>query len=245
MKKDNIIVPTKAHLTASIEACISNGDRLFMDGMTLEFEKPAATKLFLAMIAQEEFAKAFLLFMVHEDVIPWSKSLLRLMNDHICKQLVGIIIEHLDTLRNWKTLEELDWPIRNELEPSYKLPRKVADAINILRHDKIGRWNGDNHEDSSSPDYEPSTLRIAKGKKDRIKQDALYVRIGSNAQVSCLPTGINPTLPDQEFERARAYKYLVNSLVSGRNITSYEYKQVQDTFKAVFRTFEKNTATPP
>jgi hypothetical protein len=84
MKKDSLAAPTKAHLTASIKACISNGDRLLADGMTLEFEKPAATKLFLAMIAQEEFAKAFLLFMVYEDVLPWSKSLLRTMNDHSC-----------------------------------------------------------------------------------------------------------------------------------------------------------------
>ena len=48
-------------ITNSITSCIANGERLIADAYQVEFEKPPATKLILSLIAQEEFAKAFLM----------------------------------------------------------------------------------------------------------------------------------------------------------------------------------------
>lgn len=47
----------QADLFKSIEACQQNGERLIEEGYMLEFEKPASTRFYLVMVAQEEFAK--------------------------------------------------------------------------------------------------------------------------------------------------------------------------------------------
>lgn len=58
-------------------ACVQNGRRLLNEAELLELEQPPTTAYFLTVIAQEEFAKAFLLALVVRDVIPWDKRLLR------------------------------------------------------------------------------------------------------------------------------------------------------------------------
>lgn len=234
---DALPVPKKANLLKSINACISNGERLLSDAMMLEFENPASTKLFLSMIAQEEFSKAFLIFMVHEGALPWSKSLIRAMNDHTCKQLVGIIIEYLDRLRHWETLEELEELISKEVELGDRMPTEVATAFNILRHEKIGSWIGENFSFYDDEEYEGSTIKVAKGKKDRFKQSALYVSIGRDGRVSGCPTKIESNLPDGEFERAESYKYVISSLVSGSIPRPEEYAKVRRAFALLFEAF--------
>jgi hypothetical protein len=84
--------PKNAIVTASIEGVHRHGERLLDDAMQVEFQKPPCTKLVLSMIAQEEFAKAFILYLVRSDVVPWNGYLLRAMNDHVCKQLMGVVI---------------------------------------------------------------------------------------------------------------------------------------------------------
>lgn len=97
--------PNSKRLNASLDACVQNGIRLLEDADWIRHLTPPATAMMLAMIAQEEFAKAFVLSLVRKDIIPWSPLLLRAMNDHACKQLVGVIIEYADP--EWEELEEL------------------------------------------------------------------------------------------------------------------------------------------
>lgn len=78
--------PKKETLTASIAACKRNGERLLEDAQQLEFQEPPSTKMVLSMLAQEEFAKAFFLYLTREDIIPWCRELLRAMHDHSCKR---------------------------------------------------------------------------------------------------------------------------------------------------------------
>ena len=162
--------PQVEDIQAPIDACITNGDRLLDDAMMLEFQEPASTRLMLSMLAQEEFAKAFLLFLVKQEIIPWDSDLLRAMNRHACKHLVAIVMEYIDP--QWDTLEEL----RSILDAEYALdgafPKPVSSALNILYFEKIRR--GDFFDDD---DYDFEIVRIATGGRDKVKQDAVYVRI--------------------------------------------------------------------
>ena len=92
---NDVAIPSEEALSAAIKACLHNGSRLINDAYQVEFETPAATKLMLCMIAQEEVAKAFFLFMVSQDIIPWNRFIWRATNDHSCKQLVGVILDYL------------------------------------------------------------------------------------------------------------------------------------------------------
>lgn len=49
----------------------------------------------LAMLAQEEYAKAFMLVLVRDGCLPWTRELRRAARNRECKHLVGVIIERL------------------------------------------------------------------------------------------------------------------------------------------------------
>src|SRR5713226_7444405 len=84
------------HLIDAAAACISNGERLLHDAECLrDFEHPAGTPFALATIAQEEFAKAFLLFLVSKGVITWNPLIYRVTRNHTCKQLLGFVMSYL------------------------------------------------------------------------------------------------------------------------------------------------------
>ena len=224
-KVDRQTPPNHSALTSSIEACVANAERLLDDTMMLEFQKPLASRLVLSMLAQEEFAKAFLLFLVREQVIAWSPYLLRAMNDHACKQLIGTVIEYLSP--RWdESYEEMVQRIRKEVAQGSNLPLLVADAISILRHEKIGRWESRSWEWADPPNYDGTALRIAEGSRDRIKQDALYVRLGRDGRVASTPFTITQSSSDEEYERAKNYRYFVTSLLKDGGYSSFEYKKV-------------------
>ena len=199
--KATSINPGKAVLTASIVACIDNGERFLNDAMQVEFQELPCTKLMLSMIAQEEFAKAFVLLLVREDVVPWSPQLRRAMSDHACKQPVGVIIEYVDP--EWETIEELERIIRVDVELGDRLPPKVASAINVMRHEKIRRRESNSWVWAEEPEYEGSILRIAEGKRDRIKQDVLYVRLGGDGSVTAGPRPLRKRAPPPTIKTFR------------------------------------------
>lgn len=224
--------PRNAALTTSIMACIANGERILDDATQLEFQKPPCTKLALSMIAQEEFAKAFILLLVREDVVPWSPQLLRAMRDHACKQLVGVIIEYIEP--EWETIDQLDRIIREDIELGDRLPPRVASAINILRYEKISRWESNDWFWVDEPEYERPILSIAEGKRDRIKQDALYVRLGRDGSVASMPTGVTQAGADQEYARVGQYGRLVSSIVRNGGHESTGYEKVRETLRVLF-----------
>lgn len=86
----------KSHFLEAAEACFVNGQRLLDDVDWMIYpDRPAATCFVLATIAQEEFAKTFLLFLVDKGVISWNPFIYRATRDHSCKQLVGLVLKHL------------------------------------------------------------------------------------------------------------------------------------------------------
>jgi AbiV family abortive infection protein len=89
------MIEMRDKLTASARACLKNGLRLLSDAEFLELDETPTTAHFLCAIAQEEFAKAFLLALVVRSVIPWDRRLLRASRDHTCKQLLCVVMEYL------------------------------------------------------------------------------------------------------------------------------------------------------
>jgi AbiV family abortive infection protein len=62
--------PKRQTLAGSIEAAIQNGNRLLQDAKLLFDWDRFSTAFALSILAQEEFAKAFLLRLVMDDALP-------------------------------------------------------------------------------------------------------------------------------------------------------------------------------
>jgi AbiV family abortive infection protein len=82
-------------LSKSISVTIANGNKLLDDAKFLfEFDR-CPTALALSVLAQEEFAKAFLLRLVLDDALPWLPEVQRSMARHQCKHLLAMVMEWL------------------------------------------------------------------------------------------------------------------------------------------------------
>lgn len=229
MTKSHSVSPSA--VLKAIQACVENGERLLEETYDLELRKPPSSRFFLIMIAQEEFAKAFIMFLIKEDIVPLNPPVLRAINDHACKQLVGMVMDYM--IMHWDDIEELKAAISNDLDLGDRLPNDVGSAMNLLRHEKIGRWESGTWEWAEAPTYDASALRIAKGKKDRRKQDALYVRIGRDGHVCSTPQTITEEETCDEFERACRFKRFVNSVLDG-SASSHRYDKALAALKFLF-----------
>jgi AbiV family abortive infection protein len=96
MPNSPIKPPRKEDVQKSIDACLDNADRLMDDALQLEFQERGGTRLAICMLAQEEYAKAFLLYLAREELLPWDADLLRVMRNHECKHLLAIVTEYID-----------------------------------------------------------------------------------------------------------------------------------------------------
>ena len=181
-------IPDQDLLRQSISACIENGDRLLHESYDLEFRSPSSSRYFIVTIAQEEFAKAFLLFLIVEDIIAFDAEVQRAMRDHACKHLVGMWMDYI--ILHWEEYEELKKAIAVDVTSGEHLPNDVRSAAEILRYDKIARWKSGVQKHVADQPYDRSALAVAEGKKDKRKQDALYVRIGGDGRVASTPAVI-------------------------------------------------------
>jgi len=221
----------KIKYTNAMKSCVENGTRLLDEAELLEFETPLATKFFLSVIAQEEFAKAFLLYLVKIDAILWNRFILQATMNHRCKQLVGIILDFLapDTDLFLKRINDA---ILNKIPLDF--PKKVVDAIHILRYEKIGRWESNAWGWVEDPNYDKVAESIAEGYLDKMKQDALYVALGKDGSIKRTPKNTNKKNAEEEYERARRFEMLLEELCADKNPTGSDYERVEDTFKILF-----------
>ena len=184
---------------AAISASLANGDRLSDDAKSLfEWERyPSAYAL--AVLAQEEYAKALLLSLIDVGAIPWSTNVRRALHDHVCKQLVSIILNYLspddeEFFRRYgvNALDE-DRPM---------LPSDVLDAIHVICHERFplerDRWW---LEEGSRP-LDATVEAVADGRVDRQKQDAIYVSIGPAVDVCSTPARLTREMAEAEVERS-------------------------------------------
>lgn len=77
----------------AILAALENGDRVLEDSKWLFDCDRFPTSYALAVLGQEEYAKALLLSLVYKGAVPWSSYVQRALTDHICKQLLAVVLE--------------------------------------------------------------------------------------------------------------------------------------------------------
>lgn len=253
----------KTHFIEAADACFSNGERLLCDADFVGHpEYPAGTAFALATIAQEEFAKAFLLWLAFRGVITWNSFVCRATRDHACKQLLGLVMQHLNpdwdeesrrheewlaehkehtnllaayrssTDKNerdriWKRIEEIS-------EKHNSLPSSVTEAIFILRHEKIGRWESTTWMWEEEPVYDPLAKSLADGKLDREKQDALYVRLGRDGHVAKTPAQVKYEDAKAAMEIAGRMRLFVKYMLANNEVVGMEYDKIESVFKSVF-----------
>ena len=228
-------------LSESIQACLDNGARLIDEGYDLEFRSPCATRFYLIAVAQEEYAKAFILFLVKEGIAPFTSAVRRAIRDHSCKQLVGMVLDYV--IMHWDEISELHVMIDRDHELRGRLPHDIASALELFCYEKIGRWAKSYWGWDEDPKYDHSAMAIAEGKKDLRKQDALYVRIGTDGQTCSIPNSIAEKELDDELERARRYKACVQSMLDGnRHFSERRYDKVMEAFSLLLER-ERQRAT--
>jgi AbiV family abortive infection protein len=258
---------TSAHFIEAAAACLSNGERLIEDAKWLP-EDRSATTFALATIAQEEFAKAFLLFLASRNAIPWNSLIFRATRDHASKQLLGLVMNYLNPtwedfesrVEGWHAQHE-EWQklmsqysnaadknekegIWNQLqqlsESRQHLPDSIADALNILRYEKVGRWESSHWFWDEDPAYDAMAKGLAEGKLDIEKQDALYVRIGQKGGLARTPNEVRAADAAKALEMAGRLGGLVEGLLSGNNVNSIEYERIESAFRAIFANFARD-----
>ena len=223
--------PTQSLLRQAISTCIENGGRLLQESYDLEFRSPSSSRYFIVTIAQEEFAKAFLLLLIDEDIISFDAEVQRAMRDHACKHLVGMWMDYI--ILHWEEFEELEKAIALDVALGGRLPNDVESAMGILRYDKIERWKSGGQKHVADPPYDRSALAVADGKKDKRKQDALYVRIGVDGRVVSTPANITDAETIEEFERAERYRRFVQDMLAGKE-HNYRYEKLLDALRHLF-----------
>jgi AbiV family abortive infection protein len=248
-----------SHYLDSAKECLSNGKRLLENIEWLDSASQRSTSFALATIAQEEFAKAFLLILVARSVLKWNSLIYRATRDHKCKQLLGVVMEYLEpedflaASATWhKGHEE-----RMALLDAYKtssddrekreiwerlealrakdnlLPAAVADSINIFRHEKIRRWESRNWWWGEPPTYDKKARSVAAGNMDRNKQDSLYVRLGKTGAVVTTPSSCNQDAA-AAVEIAKRFETLIGRLLQYPDGRGFEYEKVENAFKVLF-----------
>ncbi len=215
----------------AIQASLENGDRLLEDAQWLLDLERYATTYALCILAQEEYAKAFLLHLIDVQALPWNIEVRRVLRDHACKQLLGLILDFL----NPDIDEFLARIKKGNTIKRYRLPSYIADAINIIRYEKVPREDSYAWRDQDDPPCNPKARKIANGQLDKQKQDALYVRLGKTGQVASTPLRFSAAEATKEFEKAkRLGEVLDRDKIAPSGFSSFDYKRIVAGFKLVF-----------
>jgi AbiV family abortive infection protein len=121
----------KSRLSRAISACVENRQRLLHDAEWLGTEH-CATAYALCILAQEEFAKAFLLHLICEGIVPWTEKVRASLRNHKHKQLIGLIM-------GWLSPPDDEFWTRTKRVPrEASLPAHVIDAMKLYVEGKRG-----------------------------------------------------------------------------------------------------------
>jgi len=215
---------------AVIDACIENGKRLLEDSEYLYNFDRFSTANALAILSQEEFAKAYIVKLVQDGAIPWCDEILRATRDHHCKQLMSIIMEYLFTPWEDKNkLLERDKKIKENIQ-DFLLPRKVADALNIFCHEKVGRWKSSSWCWAEDPKYDKGAKKVWEGKIEKIKQDSIYVSISKEGKISKIPKD-DREATKKSIELAK----VLEEVATGQDVFAFtEREYIKDGLREMF-----------
>ncbi len=215
-------------LQRSILACLKNGKRLIEDAEWSTNQ--ASTGLALALLAQEECAKAFVLELVRDDILPWTEEVHRSLSVHKCKNLVIMIMEWLSTVNELRLSEILAQTTRSE--NAQHLPTDVATAMNIYRHEMIERIGRRSPKRYS--DWHGTARNVAEGHRDRKKQKALYVGIRKDGDVASQPP-MSLEAFEEELTRAKKLIEFADEVDRRCLFARREYELFANIFRAIFK----------
>jgi len=184
---------------SAIEAALQNGDRLVDDAKSLLEWERFPTSYSLAVVAQEEYAKALLLSLIEANAIPWSDDVRRALHDHVCKQLVSVIVDYLSPDTD-EFLRRLELPRIGEKRPIF--PAVVLDAIQVICNERIPRERGQWWLDPADRPVKGLVKEIADGRLENQKQDATYVRLSKTGEVLSRPSRVSSDEAKVEVERS-------------------------------------------
>ncbi|TSC55126.1 MAG: hypothetical protein LiPW30_592 [Parcubacteria group bacterium LiPW_30] len=190
-------------LSQSIKVCEKNGNRLLEDSEYLFDLDRYASAYGLAKLAQEEFAKGFILKLVKNGALKWTNEVRSSLNHHVSKQLMVIILEFL----NPSTDEFLEMIKSKTL---LSRPRVVSDAINIYVHEVLRRWESSNWDWVETPEYDEEAKSVLNGKEDKIKQNSFYVRISKDGQAVDFTDDFKKENVEREIEKAKRCGHFLN-----------------------------------
>jgi AbiV family abortive infection protein len=213
-------------LSKSVDACVSNGKKLVEDASLLFDWDRFSTALALAVLAQEEFSKAFILQLVADGALPWIHAVRLSISRHQCKHLLAIVMDWLPNFDDWLETYEQRKFIQQATDAEFHFPIDVAAALNIYRHEEIERIrSGDPWKDD---DWVTGNARkIADGSLDRKKQAALYVHITKSGDVGLHPGLITSDEAKESIQRAKRLSDLPLTFSS-------EYETLKNAMIAVF-----------
>lgn len=213
-------------LSKSADACVSNGRKLVEDaGLLFDWDR-YSTALALAVLAQEEFSKAFILKLVVDGALPWIPAVRQSISKHQCKHLLAIVMDWLPTFEDWHDTYDERKTTHDTAEAEFHFPINVATALNIYRHEEIERirsgyaWKEDDWAKGNA-------RKIANGSLDRKKQAALYVDITKNGDAGLHPGLITSQEAEEAIQRAKRLSDLPLTF-------STEYEKLRNAMIAVF-----------
>jgi len=151
--------------------------------------------------------------------------------------------ELLDALKQSKDLEQERelWNRINEINESRdRFPATIADAMNILRHEKIGRWESRFYW-ADEPQYDHKAKQIGGGRLDREKQDSLYVRLNKNGEVAGTPSHMTQEVAAEARERAERLRRLVEQLIENDVSALIDFEKVESAMKILFASLASKT----
>ncbi|MBU4319807.1 MAG: AbiV family abortive infection protein [Nitrospinae bacterium] len=224
IKKDNFL--------KSAAVCLANANRLILNAELLNGDADTVTTSYaLAFLAQEEIAKAFLLYLIYSEALPWNQYIQRSLKDHTCKQLWFIVLDALNP--------DFDEYLEKIKKPGYmglkNFINEVGDALNWYRYAKIYSWEQGYYDWSDNP-FNENVKHIFKGKLDRKKQDALYVRIGKKGEVISEPGSIKKQDVDKAIDTAKRFYRFANNLIEKDFLSTHDehIDWLKNTLKHIF-----------
>ena len=194
--------------------CLSNANRLISNAELLDCDiDTIPTSYALAFLAQEETAKAFLLYLIYSDALPWNQYIRKSLKDHTCKQLWFIVLDAINPDNN-KFLAKIKEPNSFGIGA---FMAKVGDMLNWYRYAKINTWEQGYCNWDENP-FDEDVKEIVKGKWDKRKQDALYVKIGKKGEVLSVPTSVKRRDASRAIETAKRFSSFVSNLIENNTV---------------------------
>ena len=181
-------------LLTSAQAAYENACTLVVDAKVLRnverFHRAGA----LAILAEEEFAKGFMLA-ICANIRRWDSAVFHDMNNHGAKQAVSQgVLAYMQWLK--ERFGDESGEIVLPIEPRHALIPDSVEFDKMVNHAR--------------------TMNIKKRTRDKLKQRLLYIGVGREACVVHRPSAIPVAVADECIQTACEFKFAVEAVIAGQ-----------------------------